>query len=229
MNKMKQSPAFWIFLLLPLGSCIHVKNHTGIASGRIDYKITYLNDNLDKKTLEILPKHMKLFFNEEKAVNNIEGFMGFYKLDAITDFHTRKCSTMLKVFDKHYLFKGKRDEMMCCFDSMDEMKIKETSETKYIAGLLCRKAVIYLPSTQKSFDIYYTADIGLSNPNSTNPYYKINGVLMEFELNLLYLKMRFSAEKFQTLAETSGEPDLPKNIRMISRDQMTEILNKLME
>jgi hypothetical protein len=223
-------PAFWIIMVFPLMvSCFQGTNRKSIASGRIDYKITYLNDDLDKKTLEILPKRMKLLFNKNQAINNIEGFMGFYKLEAITDFHTRKCSTMLKVFDKHYLFRGKRDEMMCCFDSMDEMLIKETSETKNIAGLKCKKAEIYLPSTQKSFVIYYTGDIGLRRPNATNPYHKIDGVLMEFELNLLYLKMRFSAEKFETLAETSGVIDLPENTRMISRDQMTEILNKLME
>lgn len=227
---MKKIRAFWILLAIPLlTSCINDRNRKNNVSGRIDYKITYLNTDLDNKTTEILPKRMKLIFNENEAVNNIEGFLGFYKLDAITNFRSRKCSTMLKVFDKNYLFKGRRDEMMCCFDSMDEMIIKETSEIRNIAGFNCHKAEIYLPSARRSFDIYYTGEIGLRHPNATNPYYKIEGVLMEFELNLLYLKMRFTAEKFQPLEEASSLPDFPKNIRIISRDKMTEILNKLME
>jgi len=227
---MKKLPVFLFPLVTTLiMSCIRDGGHTGLASGRIDYKITYLNNNLDNKTLEILPKHMNLFFNEKQAINNIEGFMGFYKLDAITNFHSRKCSTMLKVFDKNYLFTGKRDEMMCCFDSMDGMEIRETTETKDIAGFKCQKAEVFLPSTRQTFNIYFTGDISLRHPNATNPYFKIEGVLMEFELNLLDLKMRFTAEKFQPLAETSEIINLPKNIRTISRDQMTEILNKLME
>ena len=119
---------------------------------------------------------MKLIFNENEAINNIEGFLGFYKLDAITNFHTRKCSTMLKIFDKNYLFKGKRDEMMCCFDSMDEMVITETEETKNIAGFNCHKAKYTCHRIRTTFDIYYTGEIDLKHPNATNPYRKIDGV-----------------------------------------------------
>ncbi len=218
-----------ILVSLILASCGGSDSRKGINSGRIDYKITYLNDNLDKKMLDILPKRMKLIFNQKEAINNIEGFLGFYKLEALTNFHTRKCSTILKVIDKNYLYKGKHNEMMCCFNSMDEMVITETEETKNIAGFNCHKAIIYLPSKQTSFDIYYTGEINLKHPNSTNPYRKINGVLMEFELNLMNLHMRFSAEKFQPLAEIPAEYDLPKTTRTIDRDQMTEILNKLLE
>lgn len=217
-----------ILVTLLLTSC-GGSNSKGIDSGRIDYKITYLNDNLDKKMLDILPKRMKLIFNQKEAINNIEGFLGFYKLEALTNFHSRKCSTVLKVIDKNYLYKGRHDEMMCCFNSMDEMVITETEETRNIAGFKCQKAIIYLPSSQTSFDIYYTGEINLKNPNSTNPYHKIDGVLMEFELNLLHLHMRFSAEKFQPIAEIPAEYDLPKSTRTINRDQMTEILNKLLE
>jgi GLPGLI family protein len=220
---------FFIFTLAIFVSCNQPPREGRITSGRIDYDITYLNDNLDEKTMELLPKHMKLSFDENQALNNIEGFLGFYKLDAITDFHTRKCSTILKIFDKNYLFQGRRDEMMCCFDSMEDMKITETNEKKVIAGFECRKAVVFLPSSGKQFDIFYTDKIELKRPNSTNPYRKINGVLMEFELNLLYLKMRFTADKFQTLSVDPTKNALPKNIRDITRDQMTQLLNKLME
>jgi GLPGLI family protein len=212
-----------------LASCGGGSGPKGIDAGRIDYKITYLNKDLDKKMLEILPKRMKLIFNQKEAINNIEGFLGFYKLEALTNFHTRKCSTILKVIDKNYLYKGKHDEMMCCFNSMDEMVITETEITKNIAGFNCHKAIIYLPSSNTKFDIYYTGEINLKHPNSTNPYRKISGVLMEFELNLLHLHMRFSAEKFLPTAEIPVEYNVPKSIRTIDRDQMTEILSKLLE
>jgi GLPGLI family protein len=218
-----------ILVTVLFSSCGGKSNRKEINCGRIDYKITYLNDNLDKKMLEILPKRMKLIFNQKEAINNIEGFLGFYKLEALTNFHSRKCSTVLKVIDKNYLYKGKHDEMMCCFNSMDEMVITETQETKNIAGFNCHKAIIYLPSNNSTFDIYYTGEINLKRPNSTNPYRKINGVLMEFELNLLHLHMRFSAEKFQPIAEIPEEYAIPKSARTIDRDEMTKILNKLLE
>ena len=225
----KPRVCLFILITLLLSSCGLKSNQKGFDSGRIDYKITYMNANLDKKMLEILPKRMKLIFNQKEAINNIEGFLGFYKLEALTNFRSRKCSTLLKVIDKNYLYKGKHDEMMCCFNSMDEMVITETEETKNIAGFNCHKAIIYLPSTNSTFDIYYTGDINLKRPNSTNPYRKIDGVLMEFELTLLHLRMRFSAEKFQPVADIPEEYNLPKSTRTIDRDEMTRILNKLLE
>jgi hypothetical protein len=216
-----------VFLLA--SSCNNTEKGKRITSGRIDYRITYLNDDMDEKTRELLPRQMKLIFNEKQAANNIEGFLGFYKLNAFTDFHSRKCSTLLKVFDKHYLYKGKRDEQMCCFDSMEDMVVTETAETKIIAGFTCKKAIVHLPSTGYSFTIYFTEEIGLKRPNSTNPYRNVKGVLMEFELNLLYLKMRFVAEKFHPDIYDDPQGKLPEKMVAVSRDQMTQILNKLME
>jgi len=225
-NFRRLMPVLAIVMLL---SCKSDPRPGKITSGRIDYKITYLNTNLDKKTLDLLPKEMKLLFDEKRAVNNIEGFLGFYKLDAITDFHTRKCSTLLKVFDKNYLFKGRRDEMMCCFDTMEEMEIRITEEKKTIAGFECTKALAFLPSTGDTITIYYTDDIKLKHPNATNPYNEISGVLMEFELKLLYLQMRFTAENYYSQTAEIGQAIFPKNTRFISRDQMTKLLNKLMD
>jgi len=215
--------------ILLLASCRQETNNTGISSGRIEYRITYLNKNIDKKTLELLPRKMKMEFNEKMAANVIEGFMGLYKLESVTDFQTRKCSTMLKLFERSYLFKGKRDELMCCFDDMDGMEITRTAETKNIAGFNCKKAVVYLPSSQQSFDIYYTGDINLRHPNVSNPYRKIDGVLMEFELNMVYLKMRFSAEKFLPLSDITRINNPARTFRTISRDQMTELLSSLLD
>jgi GLPGLI family protein len=207
------------------------KNHSGpaITSGKIEYKITYLNKDLDKKTRNILPTKMKLIFNQKEAANQIDGFMGMYKLNAFTDFHTRKCSTILKVFDKHYLFKGGREEQMCCFNTMEDMVIHETDETKIIAGFNCKKAIITFPSSEDTIHIYYTDEIKLKHPNVTNPYKKVKGVLMEFELTLLYLKMRFEAEKYDTIEEELLQPKVHQNSKLVSRDQMTQILNRLMD
>jgi GLPGLI family protein len=216
-------------VLFIAASCKNPDNKTKISSGRIDYKITYLNTDLDKKTMNILPTRMKLVFNQKQAVNNIEGFMGIYKLNAVTNFHTRKCSTFLKVFDKHYLFKGSRDEQMCCFDTMEGMEIQATNETKKIAGFNCKKSIIHLPDTNETIIIYYTDEIELKHPNSTNPYKDVKGVLMEFELQLLYLKMRFVAEKYQAQNSEDFDIKLPENNRMVSRYQMTQILSRLME
>lgn len=210
-------------------SCRKLSEQSAIDSGRIDYKITYLNPDLDKKTASLLPTRMKLLFNEKHASNNIEGFMGVYKINAFTNFHTRKCSTVLKVFEKYYIFKGARDEQMCCFDTMEGMEIEYTKDTKKIAGFNCKRCIITLPGTSDTIDVYYTDEIRLKHPNSTNPYHEIKGVLMEFELKLLYLNMHFIAEKYEPLQKNNITIKTPENTKNVTREQMTQILSRLME
>lgn len=210
-------------------SCKKSADRSAILSGRIDYKITYLNPDIDKKTASLLPSRMKLLFNEKHASNNIEGFMGVYKINAFTNFHTRKCSTILKVFEKHYIFKGGRDEQMCCFDTMDGMEIEYTKDTKKIAGFNCKRCIITLPETDETIDVYFTEEIKLKHPNSTNPYKEIEGVLMEFELKLLYLNMHFIAEKYEPLQKNNITVKTPENAKNVTREQMTQILSRLME
>jgi len=108
--------------------------------------------------------------------------------------------------------------------------IEYTDEVKEIAGLLCKKAIVTLPGQNDTFSIYYTDEISISKPNSTNPYNQIDGVLMEFQLKLAYLKMQFTAEKFvPSQNNKTREFKVPDNCLEVNREQMTYIIKRLME
>ncbi|UCH14481.1 MAG: hypothetical protein JSV22_00595 [Bacteroidales bacterium] len=199
-------------------------------NGAIEYKITYIENELKEISPSLLPKKMKLEFSPHYSTNTIEGFMGFFKLKSHTNFRQRKCFTILEVLNKKYLFKGKKGESMCCFDENPDMKIEFTDDIKEIAGLECKRAIVSLPEKGETFDIYYTNEISIHNPNSTNPYNQIDGVLLDFQLKLAYLKMKFTAEKF--IPSKNNEIDKykePANYREVSREQMTYIIKRLME
>jgi GLPGLI family protein len=223
---------FWYAFLLAI-LLFNCKRHepSGIyEKGRIDYKITYLENNLQHISPNLLPKKMKLEFNQEFSVNVIEGFMGVFKLHNITYFKHKRCSTLLEVINKNYIHFGKRGDDMCCFENMTDMEIEYTGETRNIAGLNCQKAIIRLTDDNESFEVYYTNDIKLVNPNMTNPYKNIDGVLVEFQLSMSGLKMKFTAEKFESsINHALKELVLPKNSIEVTRDQMAHIINRLME
>jgi GLPGLI family protein len=198
--------------------------------GRIEYRITYLENNSGQISTNLLPKKMKLEFSQDYSINVIEGFMGVFKLNNITHFRNKRCSTLLEVLNKNYFYLGKRGEEMCCFEDMSNMIIEPSDETRTIVGLECKKAVVRLGDTGESFDIYYTNDIKLTDPNISNPYKKIDGVLVEFQLSLSGLKMKFTAEKFESQINNSEkELVFPKNSSEVTRDQMTHIINRLVE
>ena len=159
----------------------------------------------------------------------MEGFMGMYKLNSITYFRPKKCITLLRVPKYSFLYTGKKGEPMCCFDPLDNMIVQRTDETKEILGFRCRKADISFPDSDYTYSVYYTNDFNIKNPNSTNPYKKIEGVLMEFELNMYYFRLHFSADKFLPVAKNDINFSIPKNYKELSRDQMCRLLGRYLE
>jgi GLPGLI family protein len=217
-------------LLLILTTCKKGAYEEKYNSGLIEYKINYLENEMTQISPTLLPKKMKLEFNPDYSINTIEGFMGFFKLSNHTNFKHKKCTTLLEVLNKKYLFKGRKGESMCCFDENPDMEIEYTDEVKEIAGLSCKKAIVTLPGQNDKFSIYYTDEISISKPNSTNPYNQIDGVLMEFQLKLAYLKMQFTADKFvQGQNNKTREFKVPENCLEVNREQMTYIIQRLME
>ena len=223
---------FWyaFLLMLILFGC---KKHepSGIYdNGRIEYRITYLENNSNQISPNLLPKKMKLEFNQDYSINIIEGFMGVFKLNNITYFRHKRCSTLLEVLNKNYVYLGKRGEEMCCFENMNDMTIESTAETRTIAGLDCNKAIVSLGESGESFEVFYTNEIKLEDPNMTNPYKQIDGVLLEFQLSLSGLKMKFTAEKFESQIDNSIKaPAFPKNSNEVTRDQMSQIISRLVD
>jgi hypothetical protein len=215
--------------LLLFASCTEQREKGIYRQGRLEYKIVYLNAKEANYDPSFLPKKMTLEFNQEYSINLIDGFMGLFKLGNITYFKNRKVKTHLKVLDKNYAFDGKRNEMMCCFDCLGGMMLKEDTIKSMIGGLTSRRVEVSFSNSNDKYDVYYTTEIDLVHPNSTNPYHKINGVLTEFRLIMGPYLMEFTATKFNPNESPSGEMDVPENAVKVNREQMIAILNRLME
>ncbi len=219
-----------VLLILPLMSCGKYLGKHGIYDeGRIVYRITYLDYGNSSMNPKLLPKKMILEFNQDSCVNSINGFMGFFHLGNITHFKSKTCSTHLKVLDENYAFIGDKNELMCCFECMDNMKIRKDTATRTFAGLKSKKAIISFTDTDETFAVYYTDDIKLKHPNSTNPYKKINGVLTQFRLRMGPYYMLFTAEEFSPETPVRSSLRVPKNAQLVSREEMTYRLYMLIE
>ena len=217
----------WVLLLI-LG-CKH-EQHKGIYNqGLIEYKITYLNAEKDNYDPSFLPKKMTLSFNQEYSINMINGFMGFFKLGNITYFKNNEVKTHLKVLDKNYAIDGGKNDVMCCFDRMQDMNLQEDTTTCIIGGLKSKKIHVSFDHKPDNFDIYYTDEINLTHPNATTPYSSIEGVLTQFRLKMGPYVMQFRANKFDSTDSPKNEMEIPKDAIMVDREEMETILNRLME
>jgi hypothetical protein len=217
--------AFFIFAFQLL-SCNDKPNTRIITEGEIEYEIEYPDNKQLNPVIAFLPREMKTSFKYNASRTLIEGLFGTFKLTYITNQPQKTNYSLLQIIDKKYVYKAKIDEMAFGYHDMKNVKIIFTDLKKRIAGYKCKHAkAIFENSSIDTVDIYYTNEIGLVNANLNNPYGEIKGVLMEFSVNLVEIKMKFTARKVREKKIDDKLFELPFGYANITEKQMRKLVN----
>jgi hypothetical protein len=217
-----------ILSLLPvLKSCNNDEINTKVDEGIIEYEISYLNTG-NHFPVQLLPKIMKMEFNRNFTSYTIEDRLGLFVISNIIDLKDRKHVTLLKVFDKKYAYSGGKKEPPILFDASVKYDVNYIDDTSRIIGILCNKALINEKNTDDNFDVFYTNQVGINNPNINTPYERIDGMLMNFKLRLKSLDMQLKAKKIDIKEIDNKQFEIPSDYKFISRNKMEEILTTLL-
>ncbi len=217
-----------LLLLLIVVSCRDTAER-GFREGEIHYKITYLESNLGKIPVELLPKEMTMKFTNGAVMTEIDGIFGYFNISNVTNSKRADNITYLKVMNKKFYFEGKPGEIAPGFRLMADMDIEFVEGGKEICGFSCEQAMIRLPEIgDDPVPVFFTREIGLKDPNSSTPYREIDGVLLEFYLTLSNLKMKLIAENVYSKPVSDKKFDRPADYLRISKPIMESILDSLM-
>jgi GLPGLI family protein len=205
------------------------KAGTGSNEGKISFSITYDQSRVGGYSTAILPKEMIMEFSGNKVMSRIEGGLGFFSLVHLSDMRSSQHTTWLKFIDKKYIYEGDKRESPCCFSILDGMQLEFTDNTKEIAGLHCLKTIASFPDNGiEAFDIWYTNELDIDNPNSNTPFMDIPGVMLEFNTLMGNANMHMMATKFEAQQIPQKEFLSPQDYRPVSKVEMESILNALM-
>jgi hypothetical protein len=178
-----------------LTGCKSNKIPTGeVTATVIEYKVTYLAEKAGKIPTKMLPGKMTVIFAGHYALNRIEGFFGQFSLIYVGNLKNESVITMLKLFDKKYVYYGKKGEFPCGLKDPGIVSIKETGKTAEFLGLVCKELEINTGSDSLLYAIS-TGNLKIKNPNVTTPYKEIKDVLLEFNTQLSMLDMKLTASK----------------------------------
>jgi len=188
------------YLLIPFLIFTSCKNNTiptgEVSASVIEYKVTYLSEKAGSIPTKMLPGKMTVIFAGHFVLNRIEGFFGQFSLMYIGNLKKKSVITMLKLFDKKYVYYGKNGELPCGFSELKNLSIEETGNTRDLLGLNCKELLISSDENQ-SFYILCSDEIEVKNPNVTTPFKKIEEVLLEFNTKLSMLDMKLTATSIQ--------------------------------
>lgn len=217
-----------LFVLFSVHACKPGADEHTLNEGAIEYNITYLEDTLDNFMLKFLPNKMVVMFRDYNTVNKIQGLSGVVSFTHIQNLKEDKGVTLVHLLNKRYIYHEEPNEPSLFYDPIAEMTITPTGNTKEICGLVCAESRVVTPDDKLgTFLIYYTEKLHIPNANAHTPFTDVEGVLLEFQLKLYDVRMKFTANNIQEGAIDKQEFEIPKDYKPINKETMEEIMSLL--
>jgi hypothetical protein len=215
-----------IFFALSSYSCKE-KGGKFIDQGEIHYTIDYLG-NLGPVPREIMPKNLIVSFKKNKILFEISSPFGDSGILNLANPEEGIFDTYFSMFTMRYYYAAKSGEQHPGFESMEGMEIKKTSRTSVICGFNCKNAEVTFPSDRnKVYNIWYTNEINIKNPNMSTPFSQIDGVLMSFFFFMGKTELHFNAETVYKKEIPENTFERRQTYTRVTREQINSLIGKM--
>jgi hypothetical protein len=213
-----------ILLLLIAGSC-GTDDTKVVSEGSIEYTATVVDQANPMAALA--PSKMTIRFKNNKSCAEMSAGMGLFSTSFISDPETKTLTQLVKLLNKKFSLVQHEDEIKKEND-MYKFELTHCNDTKMIAGYKCEKAHIKMQDDYNTeFDVWYTKDLAIQNPNFANPFHMIDGVLMEYQMKKFGLEMRFVAKSVKNEDVDDATFELPPDFKAISAQEMSDLFESL--
>lgn len=180
---------FFLFAAFAFQACSDLFKKD-IKEGIIEFKSEAVSSK--EHSSITVPDKMEVKFKNNYSSAELEAGMGFAKMKFISD-------PVKKEFRSQVFFFEKKQSLM----NMDEIKqtnyylpdytVEYGNKTKQIAGYQCKNAILKFKDGSPQQEVWYTKEISIKDPNWSNAYYKVDGVLMDYNLKKFGLELHFTA------------------------------------
>ena len=223
---------YWIFcpILCLLSSCQSGIFDGRISEGIVSYEVSYPYLDPDHYLHGFLPSEMTMQFSDNRFQNELSAGYGMFRTTFINNSNDLTLKHMVKMGNKKFYSNLDPNSIHKVLDEYPIYTVIELDETKIIAGLNCKKAlIVYDDVDTREFYIYYTNEIEFKNPNWSTPFSSIDGVLMEYEIQQFNMVTRLTANQV-IAADTESEVfDVPEAYDHVPYAELQAKLDEVME
>jgi hypothetical protein len=198
-----------------------------IDEGEIHYNINYIG-NMGALPREVLPRNMVISFKKDKIVYEMISSFGNSGILNLSNPQENIFDTYFSLFTIKYYYAAEPGELFPGFEAMKGMLLKKTSKTSVICGYNCKNVEVRLPDEKdKMYEVWYTEEIDIKNPNASNPFFQIDGVLMSFFYKLGPAELHFEAETVYKKEIPDVTFERKAKFVRVSRDQINKFINQM--
>jgi hypothetical protein len=219
---------FVLFVALSVSSC-RESGGKYINQGEIHFNIDYVGTtgSLPK---EVLPKNLILSFKDDKVLFEMLSTFGNSGIQNLSNPKKGIVDTYFSLFSIKYFYAAETGEWYPGFDSMKDIVINKTSKKSVICGFNCNNAEVSFPSySDKVFEIWYTEEIRIANPNIATPYSDIDGVLMSFVFLMGPSELHFTAETVYRKEIPDSQFERREKFTRVSREDINKFINRMIK
>lgn len=218
---------FKLCLLVYSLNILHSCSMTGQNEGVIEYDIEFNEEERKKnEIIDLLPKTMKYYFKNNSAVSEIS-YMGVFRTAYISNFQDKSNTILFYFMPNKYFCTTSFGEKTIGYDPMPGIKLEETGETKDIKGIKAfRVRVSFDDKSTEPFDVWYTKEFKVHNPNWHTPYKDINGVLLDYRIKMKGISMHMTVNKFTEEVVDTLKFQVQKSYKKVHQNEMDKIFDK---
>lgn len=199
-----------------------------ISEGTIEYAVSYPPTNKNDFMASMLPATIKYNFKNNEASVDLEISLGIVSTSLIANLNKKQVMQTLSVMGKKFAVVLDTIGIQKLIDKEPKSRVIFLDEKKKIAGYKCYKARIdFLADTIPDFDVYYTKDINIENPNWSSPFRAIKGVLMEFRIKKYGVEMILTAKNVIKKEIEDGHFELSSDYKIISMEEMDKMFTDM--
>jgi hypothetical protein len=216
-----------IIILLLSASCfsgLHPKKKK-FREGSIEFRVTAVDTSVNPVAL---PANVVMKFRDDYTSATAEFGFGLMRLTWIADPVKKEFLTGLFFLQK-YQSRMDTAEIRKTRYYLPEYDVQYGDSTRQISGYKCRNAILKFRNGDPSYQVWYTKEIGIKNPNWANAYYKIDGVLMDYRMKLLGLDLQYTAVTVSQANIDAGYFTLPAEYQTIPHSEMERMLESFFQ
>lgn len=195
------------------------------SEGYIVYDLSYPAFAEDNIFTTMFPSESRFSFKDSHTRTELKTSMAVFSTILLADVSNKKVVHLVRIGRDYSGLEMDSAQVMAEYGKMpDEMSISLTDKKKVIAGYNCSNAIItFKGDSARSFDLYYTEEIKVPEPNWCTPYHKVKGVLMEARVNKFGIEMQMKAREVHLEKVEDSEFEYDPGYKPITVQEMAEI------
>jgi hypothetical protein len=205
-------------------------NESGVKSlhqGEIHYDVQY-EGHVTLMPKDLMPKNLIVLFKDDNIIYELVSPFGNSGIINLSNPSKEIYDTYLSLFTIRYYYASKPGELYPGFEAMRGMEVRKTSKTAEICGFKCKNAEVTFPfDRSKVYNVWYTEDIPVKNPNASTPFSEIDGVLMSFFFFIGRSEFHFEAQNVYKKDIPDETFERKEKFKQVSKKDINKFINKM--